>query len=83
MAKASIVDEVLAAIPTKSGNLPWWERVNDKQAALLASLLEAWQSGKLGSKKKPAGQAISTTLEKYGITIGPQGVILWLNRMAK
>ena len=80
MGKPSIVDEVAALIPERPGVRPWWERLDPKRAAMAAEILQAWQSGALGTKRRPAAAAISTTLQRHGVSIGVQGVDQWLKR---
>lgn len=80
MAKPSIVDEVAALIPENPGVRPWWDRVDDTQAAMLEQIREAWRSGSLGTKRRTAARAISATLKRHGVEIGEQGVETWLKR---
>lgn len=79
MAKGSVVDEVVSAMPLRKACLPWWERLDDRQAKVAAEILAAWKDGRLGTKKKPAAIGIATTLGRYGVTIGHQGVRAWLD----
>jgi hypothetical protein len=83
MARASIVDEVTALIPENPGVRPWWDRLDAKQAAMAAQIIEAWRAGTLGTKRRTAAKAISSTLQRHGVTIGVQGVDEWLKRNAK
>jgi hypothetical protein len=79
---SSVVDEVLSLIPQHPGVRPWWERLDAKQAELAESILEAWHSGKFGPHRRPAARAISHVLKRHGVSIGEQGVDLWLKRNA-
>lgn len=78
MAK-SIVDEVVANMPIRSACLPWWQRLDERQQKIAAEILAAWKAGRLGGKKKPACIGIATTLGRYGVKIGHQGVRTWLD----
>lgn len=81
MAKAtSVVDEIAALIPARSGWRPWWERVGPDVASALPGVLEAWRTGKFGTKRSPAAKAIASWLQKRGVQIGAQGVEEWLKR---
>lgn len=83
MGKASsVIDEIAALIPDRVGVGPWWERVDETQAAMLADIHAGWRAGKFGTKKRTAARAISDYLGRHGITIGVQGVETWLTRNA-
>lgn len=75
-----VVDEIASLIPERTGARPWWERVDQSQAAMLEEILKAWQSGVFGSKRRTAAKAISVALRKRGVDIGEQGVEAWLKR---
>jgi hypothetical protein len=77
------VDEVLSFIPQNPGVRPWWERLDAKQSELAASILEAWHDGKFGPHRRPAARAIAHVLTRHGVSIGEQGVDIWLKRNAK
>jgi hypothetical protein len=81
--KPSIVAEVTALIPERPGVRPWWDRLDQKQAALAAEILAAWKAGAFGSKRRPAATAIATALRRHGVEIGFQGVDTWLRRLGK
>ena len=78
----SVVDDIAGAIPCNHGPRPWWERAAPHQDVLDA-IHAAWRGGKFGLKKYPAARAISAKLADLGIaSVGPQGVITWLDRPA-
>lgn len=84
MAKTSgAVAEIAALIPKRTGVRPWWEKVDEPVAAALPGVLEAWRAGELGTKRRPAAEAIAAWLQKQGVEIGEQGVDEWLKRNAK
>lgn len=80
MAKKSILDEVLANIPTRMPQ-SWHQRIAPEHAGTVKEIREAWFAGKLGTKKITAARAIAKTLGDLGIAkVGPQGVLAWLER---
>ena len=83
-AAASVVDSIAGAIPdTTTGPRKWWERADAIHADVLTAIDVAWREGRFGRKKYPAARAISAKLAELGIaTVGPQGVIAWLDRPA-
>ena len=81
-AQTDVVDEIVALMPPRTGYLPWYERVNDDQAEMLAAILEGWRAGRFGAAKNTAARTISAYLERHGIHIGRQGVIAWLVKNA-
>lgn len=78
MAKPSVVDEIAAMIPARVGCRPWYERVTDEQAAMLAEILAGWRAGKFGTARRTAAKTIAAYLGRHGIEIGHQGVDQWL-----
>lgn len=78
----SIVDEIAAMLPQQSGNLPWYEKVPADKRELLGTVIEAWRGGAFGKKRRTAARAISSVLKKHGISVGEQGVEVWLIRSA-
>jgi hypothetical protein len=82
MPKVSIVDEIAAAIPESQSGRPWWLRLTAEQQDFIKPILVAWKAGKFGSRRIAAARAISATLGRHGISIGPQGVQNWLQRNA-
>lgn len=78
----SLIDEIVANMPERRASLPWWQRLDDRQQKIAAEILAAWKAGRLGTKKKPACIGIATTLGRYGVTIGQQGVRAWLDANA-
>lgn len=75
-----VVAEIAAAIPVKRpGSRSWWERTGPEHADTLAAIHAAWHRGEFGSRRITAARVISKTLSDFGITIGEQGVIAWLN----
>lgn len=83
MAKPSVIDEIAAMIPERTGSRPWHERVTPEQAAMLDEILAAWHAGAFGQKRRTAARAIAAALQRQGIDIGQQGVDSWLQRSAK
>jgi hypothetical protein len=83
MAKASIVDEVAALIPERTGTRPWWERLDTKQGELVKAILAAWHAGTFGTRRRTAAKAIAQAIQRHGINIGEQGVDAWLRRHAR
>ena len=82
-AAASVVDDIAVAIPGSIGPRKWWKRADASHADVLAAIDAAWRAGKFGRKKYPAARAIAAKLTDLGIaSIGPQGVIAWLDRPA-
>jgi hypothetical protein len=75
-----IVDMIAASIDPRSGFRPWWERVDADQAAMLEVIWLAWKAGTFGTKRLTAAKAISKAIAGRGISIGPQGVLRWLDR---
>lgn len=75
-----IVDEVRSMIPQQPGNRPWHERVSEDKRELLATIIEAWHGGAFGKQRRPAARAIAAVLQRHGISIGEQGVDVWLSR---
>jgi hypothetical protein len=74
-----IVAEIAAKVPrNKHGSRPWWTRVPDEHRGMLDAIHSAWHAGTFGSKKITAARTISATLREFGIIIGEQGVIAWL-----
>lgn len=80
--KPSVLDEVIAMLPQQSGNRPWHEKAPPEKQELLQTILEGWRSGAFGSRRRTACRAISAVLAKHGISIGEQGVEIWLKRHA-
>lgn len=79
----SVVDAIATAIPGSIGPRKWWERVDAAHRDVLTAIDAAWREGRFGRKKYPAARAISAKLAELGIaTVGPQGVIAWLDRPA-
>lgn len=80
MAKqTSVVDEIAASFkPMRTGFRPWYERVNDEQAAMIAEILKGWHAGRFGVSRDAAARTISAYLARHGIEIGRQGVSAWL-----
>ena len=75
----NIVAEIAAAIPqARPGSRPWWERAAPEHAEMLAAIHAAWHRGEFGSRKITAARVISKSLAEFGVRIGEQGVISWL-----
>lgn len=77
--KLDLVSEIVAALPTEHQVRPWYRRLSQEQTAAIAPILEAWRTGRLGTKRITAARAISAKLTTLGIKIGPQGVAAWLD----
>jgi hypothetical protein len=75
-----IVAEIALLIPEGHSSRPWWLRLTEEQAAILPPIKEAWMAGRLGKRKATAARAISSKLKEFGINIGTQGVLAWLER---
>jgi hypothetical protein len=45
---------------------------------MIDAIHSAWHAGTFGTKKITAARTISATLREFGIVIGEQGVIAWL-----
>jgi hypothetical protein len=75
-----IVAEIAAAVPrNRHGTRPWYERVPAEHRELLQAIHAAWYAGTLGAKKITAARTISAKLAEFGIQIGEQGVMAWLD----
>ncbi len=83
MKSQKIVDEIISAIPVSTGSRPWYERVDKSMEPVLEEILRAWHSGALGRFRSRAARAIASTLKRHGVSIGQQGVEIWLRRSAK
>lgn len=84
MKPSDVVAEIAASIPkVTTGNRPWWERAGDEHRELLEAIHAGWYSGTFGTKKITAARRISAKLREFGITIGEQGVIAWLEQPPK
>lgn len=80
-AASSVIDDIAGAIKPSLGLRPWWERTDKAHAETLAAIHDAWKAGRFGRKKYPAARAIGAKLSELGIaSVGPQGVIAWLDR---
>ncbi len=61
--------------------LAWHERVAPEHLPELAELKAAWKAGELHASKIATARIISAKLQERGIaTIGPQGVLAWLEK---
>lgn len=83
MAKAkSVLDDVIGVIAAQPPRVQaWYHRVAPEHAGTVAEILDAWKSGRLGSRKITAARAIAKILVARGIAdVGPQGVLKWLER---
>jgi hypothetical protein len=83
MAKAkSVLDDVIGAIAAQPPRVQaWYQRVAPEHAGTVAEILDAWKSGRLGSRKITAARAIAKILAARGIAdVGPQGVLKWLEK---
>jgi hypothetical protein len=75
-----IVAEIAAAVPRRQhGTPPWHERVPAEHHETLQAIHAAWHAGAFGVKKITAARTISAKLAEFGITIGEQGVMAWLD----
>jgi hypothetical protein len=80
MAKRDLVAEIAAAIPSRTGPLPWWLRLPAEAQPQLKAIHAAWKGGTFGPRKNTAARAIATKIrDEYGIEIREQGVTTWLN----
>lgn len=80
MAKNQLVDEIASSIPASLSGKPWWQKLTPEQQEMVQPILAAWRAGKFGAAKITAARAISNSLRTRGISIGPQGVLTWLQR---
>lgn len=74
-----IVAEIAASIPESTRQRPWWLRLNEEQKDIADAIFDGWKTGKLGKHKFTAAKAISGKLAEFGIRIGYQGVVSWLD----
>lgn len=78
---AGPIESIAAAIAKRGQPRRWHHDLSDEHAALVASIREAWLSGRLGTKKNTAAREISAYLKAAGIAdIGAQGITEWLDR---
>jgi hypothetical protein len=80
MKPEDVVREISANVPRKlHGTRPWWERASAEHRPVLAAIHAAWHAGEFGTKKITAARTISGKLREFGIVIGEQGVMNWLD----
>lgn len=79
MAKHKLREKVISKIPPRrTGTAPWYERCPPDVMRELDEIRDAWRAGDIESPKLTLARAISKTLQEMGMTVGPQGVIRWL-----
>jgi hypothetical protein len=81
MAKASsLLDEVKATLSCRRGPAVWIDSLPADLAAEVKAIKAQWRDGKLATTKNALGHSLAKGLQARGVTIGPQGVLRWLER---
>lgn len=81
MGKASLRDEITAALPSRARR-KWEEDLDHKLLEELTAIRDDWMAGRLGAGVTRTGlsKAIARTLSGRGIPTSAQTVARWLDR---
>jgi hypothetical protein len=80
MAKNSLLDEVRANLRGRRGPALWIDSLPADLAAEVRAIKAQWREGKLATTKTALAHSLVKSLQTRGATIGPQGVLRWLER---
>jgi hypothetical protein len=80
MPKKTLLDDVVATLPTRRGFRPWNEVLPSDIAAEVEEIKRQFISGELSTTKSALAMSLSRALKARGIQIGHMGVARWLEK---